>query len=239
MSKRWRRRSAIAAPGFALVLLAEPGIAQSVSDVVGIWNLEMRQVAERATGGVRNVLLRVQEVDGRLQAEITSPRNNFLDVDSFQYADGTVSVEFGAYEYSLNLEAGGLTGTVFSPVDTLRVVGTRQQGTMYAGDEPEEFHTTRVAILGHRTGIAPSDDEPDPAGWMKNRIESTEDLALIVEGGVYRNMRGGGTPVSFTNAAEYEEALLAYAGRRVSVTGVWVGERLRIDAIELAEDRAR
>ena len=66
MSKRWSWGAAIAAPGFALVLLADPGIAQSASDVVGIWNLEMRQVAQRATGGVRNVLLRVQEVDGRL-----------------------------------------------------------------------------------------------------------------------------------------------------------------------------
>lgn len=226
MSKRWKRWAAITTPGLALVLLAEPGIAQSASDVVGIWNLEMRQVAERATGGVRNVLLRVQEVDGRLQAEMTSPRNNFLDVDSFQYEDGRVSVEFGAHEYTLNLDDGALTGTLISPVDTLRVVGTRQQGTMYAGDEPEEFHTTRVAILGHRTGIVPPDSEPDPGGWLKSRIESTEDLALIVRG----------TPVPFTNAADFEEALLAYAGRRVSVTGVWVGERLRIDAIELAEN---
>ena len=115
---------------------------------------------------------------------------------------------------------------MISPVDTLRVVGTRQQGTMYAGDEPEEFHTTRVAILGHRAGSAPPDSEPDPAGWLRSRIDSTEDLALIIRG----------TPVPFTNAADFEEVLLAYAGRRVSVTGVWVGERLRIDAIELAEN---
>ncbi len=227
MSKRWCRRwAAIAAPGFTLLWLAGTGVAQSTSDVVGIWNLEMSNVAERATGGVRNVLLRVQEVDGRLQAEITSPRNDFLDVDSFQYRGGTISVEFGSYEYSLNLEDGELTGTMISPVDTLRVVGTRQQGTLYVGDEPEEFHTNRVAILGHRTGFIPPDGETDPGGWLRSRIESAEDLALIVRG----------TPVPFTNSADFEEALLAYAGQRVSVDGVWVGERLRIEAIELAEN---
>ncbi len=225
MSKRWRL-GAIVAPGLALLLLAEPGIAQSPSDVVGIWNLETRIVMQRASGGVRNVLLRVEEVDGRLQAEITSPRSTFLEVDSFQFENGRVSVEFGAYVYSLTLDGGELNGTVTSPVDTLRVVGTRQQSSMFAGDVPEEFHTVRVAILGLRTGIVPPDDEPDPGGWLRSRFDSTEDLALIVRG----------TPVPFTNAADFEEALLAYAGQRVSVSGIWVGERLRIDAIELAEN---
>lgn len=225
MSKPWRL-AAIVAPGLALLLLAEPGIAQSPSDVVGIWNLETRIVMQRASGGVRNVLLRVEEVDGRLQAEITSPRSTFLEVDSFLFENGRVSVEFGAYVYSLTLDGGELNGTVTSPVDTLRVVGTRQQSSMFAGDVPEEFHTVRVAILGLRTGIVPPDDEPDPGGWLKSRFDSTEDLALIVRG----------TPVPFTNAADFEEALLAYAGRRVSVSGIWVGERFRIDAIELAEN---
>jgi hypothetical protein len=193
---------------------------------LGIWNLETRIVMLRASGGIRNVLLRVEEVDGRLQAEITSPRSTFLEVDSFRFEDGRVSVEFGAYVYSLTFDDGELNGTVTSPVDTLRVVGTRQQSTMFAGDEPEEFHTVRVAILGLRTGLTPPDDEPDPGGWLRSRIDSTEDLALIVRG----------TPVPFTNAADFEEALLAYAGRRVSVSGIWVGARLRIDAIELAEN---
>lgn len=225
MSKRWRL-VAIVAPGLALLLLTESGIAQTASDVVGIWNLETRIVMQRASGGVRNVLLRVEEVDGRLQAEITSPRSTFLEVDSFEFENGRVSVEFGAYVYSLTLDGGELNGTVTSPVDTLRVIGTRQQSTMFAGDEPEEFHTVRVAILGLRTGIVPPDDEPDPGGWLRSRFDSTEDLALIVRG----------TPVPFTNAADFEEVLLAYAGQRVSVSGIWVGERLRIDAIELAEN---
>ena len=228
MSVRWRL-TAIVVPGLALLLLTEPGIAQSASDVVGIWNLEMRIVMQRASGGVRNVLLRVEEIDGRLQAEITSPRSTFLEVDRFQFEDGRVSVEFGAYVYSLILHDGELNGTVTSPVDTLRVVGTRQQSSMFAGDVPEEFHTVRVAILGLRTGLVPPEGEPDPGGWLRSRIESAEDLALIVRG----------TPVPFTNTADFAEPLLAYAGQRVSINGVWVGERLRIETIELAENQSR
>ena len=122
-----------------------------------------------------------------------------------------------------------MTGTMFSPVDTVAVAGTRQEGTLFGGDEPEDFHSTRTAILGHRTDLAPPDDEPDPAVWVKSRIDSVQDLALIVRGHA----------VSFTNSADYEEDLLAYAGQRVSITGLWVGERIQIEEITLAGARGR
>jgi hypothetical protein len=160
---------------------------------------------------------------------MTSPRSTFLDVQEFRYENGAMFVAFGAYEYSLDVAGERLTGTMFSPVDTLAVTGTRQEGTMFVGDEPEDFHSTRTAILGHRTSLAPPNDEPDPVRWVTSRIGSVEDVALIVRGHA----------VSFTNSADFEEDLLAYAGRRVSITGLWVGERIMIEEITLASDGAR
>ena len=228
MSGSPRYGAAVILPLLGAALISQNAVAQS-SDVVGIWNLETRNLAQRASGGVRNVLLRIEERDGELQAQMTSPRSTFLDVQSFRYEDGAMFVAFGAYEYSLTVEGDRLTGTMFSPVDTVLVSGTRQAGTMFVGDEPEEYHTTRTAILGHRTSLAPPDGEADPAGWVKSRIDSTEDIALIVRGHA----------VSFTNSKDFEDDLLAYAGLRVSITGIWVGERMRIDEIVLASEQGR
>ena len=215
-------------PWMGTVLTSQHTVAQS-TDVVGIWNLETRNLAQRATGGVRNVLLRVEEAGGRLQAQMTSPRSTFLDVQEFRYENGELFIAFGSYEYSLNVEGERLSGTMSSPVDTLVVSGNRQEGTMFVGDEPEIFHSTRTAILGHRTSLAPPDDEPDPVGWVKSRVDSLEDIALIVRGHA----------VSFTNAAAFEADLRAYAGHRVSVSGFWVGEQIQIEEIELASDEGR
>jgi hypothetical protein len=228
MSGRWKFRAALLLPLVSLVLFSQGAEAQSTS-VAGIWNLEMRNLMMRASGGVRNVLLRIEEGAGGLQAQMTSPRNTFLDVETFRYEDGAMFVAFGAYDYSLMLEGGQLIGTMFSPVDTVSVVGTRQEGTMFVGDEPEIFHTTRTAVLGHRTSLAPPADEPDPVGWVRSRIDSPDDLAWIVRGHA----------VFFTNTAEFEDDLMAYAGRSVTITGVWVGERIQIEEIMLADDAAR
>ena len=220
--------AAVVLPWVSAVLISHNAGGQS-TDVLGIWNLETRNLAQRATGGVRNVLLRIEQGDRGLQAQMTSPRSTFLDVQDFRYANGVMFVAFGAYEYTLDVEADRLTGMMFSPVDTVAVTGTRQEGTLFVGDEPEAYHSTRTAILGHRTSLAPPDDEPDPTGWVNNRIDSVQDLALIVRGHA----------VSFTNSADFEEDLLAYAGQRVSVTGLWIGERILIEAITLASVRRR
>jgi hypothetical protein len=195
----------------------------------GIWNLETRNLAERATGGVRNVLLRVQESGGGFTAQMTSPRNNFLDVQEFRYDDGDIVVQFGAYLYTLRLEGDELTGTMTSPVDTASVVGRRQQGTMYFGDQPAEYVATRTGLLGHRTELAPPEDEADPAEWVRSRVETVNDFALILRG----------IPVSFANPEAFESELRAYAGRRVSVLGAWIGETYRIDEIRLEEEGGR
>ena len=228
MSGRLKFGAALVLPLVSVVLISQGAAAQS-SDVVGIWNLETRNLAQRATGGVRNVLLRIEENGGVLQAQMTSPRSTFLDVETFRFENGAMYVAFGAYEYSLDVQGDQLSGTMFSPVDTVAVRGTRQNGTMYVGDEPEIFHTTRTAVLGHRTSLAPPREESDPAGWVKSRIDSPADLALIVRGHA----------VPFTNSADFEDDLLAYAGLRVTVLGVWVGERLEIEEITLATDGGR
>ena len=209
----------------ALCVIGTPLAAQT--PVAGTWNLETRNIAMRATGGVRNVLLRIEETNGALSAQMTSPRNNFLDVTDFRLDGSRMRVRFGAYLYVLEVDGDRLTGTMTSPVDTLHVDGTRQQGLMYGGDEPEQYVATRSGFLGHRTYLAPPRDEADPVGWVRSRIDSVEDVALILRG----------IPVRFTNAPDFESQLTAYAGRRVDVTGEWVGERYRIHEIALAESR--
>lgn len=206
-----------------LGVACSPGSASAQAlDPMGTWNLETRNLAERATGGVRNVLLRIEGSGDGYRARMTSPRNTFLDVQDFRYEEGTITVQFGAYRYTLVLEDDRLMGTMASPVDTLAVTGRRQEGTMYAGDMPAEYVATRSGVLGHRVHLSPPEGEADPGDWVRSRMESVEDFALVLRG----------IPISFANAEAFESELTALAGQRVRVTGAWVGERYRIDEIE-------
>lgn len=206
-----------------------PGSRAPEPDPVGIWNLAMRNLAERAVGGVQRELLRVEEVDGELRAEITAPNDRFLPVQGFRYEDGEMSVRFGVYEYDLRIDGDRVTGTMTSPVDTLDVTGARQSSLRYGGDEPEDWVTTRTGVLGHRTAGAPPEEEADPAVWVRSRVDSPGDFALVVRGHA----------VPFTNAESFADELRALAGRRVSVRIRWVGERLEIQGIVAAEDGER
>lgn len=221
--RRPRPGALLGASCLGALLLAGPASGQADrADPTGIWNLQMRSLAERAVGGVQHELLRVREVDGELRAEITAPNDRFLPVQEFRYGDGRMAVRFGVYEYTLEIDGDRVTGRMTSPVDTLEVTGARQESRLYGGDEPEEWVTTRTGVLGHRTEGAPPEDEPDPAAWVRSRVGSVRDLALIVRGNV----------VTFTNPASFEDLLMAHAGRRVSVRARWVGEQLRIESIE-------
>ena len=218
-----RNRPAQTALGVVLGLAVASGqAAAQAPDPSGTWNLETRNLAERATGGVRNVLLRIERRGDGYGAEMTSPRTTFLEVQDFRYEENTITVRFGAYVYTLTLEDDRLVGTMVSPVDTVAVSGRRQEGTMYAGDAPAEYVATRTGMLGHRVDLLPPEGEADPGTWVRSRIGAVEDFALILRG----------IPVSFANPAEFEAELAALAGRRVRVTGAWVGERYRIDGIE-------
>lgn len=218
-----RNRPVPAVLGVVLGLAVVSGqTAAQAPDPSGTWNLETRNLAERATGGVRNVLLRIEQRGDGYGAEMTSPRNNFLEVQDFRYEEDTITLRFGAYLYTLTLEGDGLVGTMVSPVDTVAVSGRRQEGTMYAGDAPAEYVATRTGMLGHRVHLLPPEGEADPGGWVRSRIGAVEDFALILRG----------IPVSFANPAAFEAELAALAGQRVRVTGAWIGERYRIDEIE-------
>lgn len=210
-----------------LLLLAPPVLAQA--DPVGIWNLESRNMAERATGGVRHVILKVERVGGELTAQMTSPRNTFLDVDEFTYDAGHLVVFFGAYEYDLMIDGDRISGTLTSPVHELAVTGHRQEGVMYGGDEPAQYVATRTGVLGNRDGEVPPEGEADPGAWMRSRVDSAEDVALVLRG----------IPVLFVNAEEFADELMSLVGRRVDVTGEWVGERYRIHEIGPAAESGR
>ncbi|MEQ1855104.1 MAG: hypothetical protein ABL963_01475 [Longimicrobiales bacterium] len=194
----------------------------------GVWNVRSHDMTDRATGGVRVVLLRVQEAERGYAAEITSIRNTFTAVDEFTYERGTMHVVFGDYTYTLRVDGEDLTGTVVSPLGTQQAEGFRQHRTlMYVGDQAEEFETVRTGLLGDRNGVIPPEGEPDRAGWMRSRIASVEDLALLAGNRVR-------VPVSFTNARDFERQLLALAGSRVTIQATWVGERLRLESVEPA-----
>jgi hypothetical protein len=211
----------------AAVLPRAGGVAAQQAPI-GVWNIRSHDMTDRATGGVRVVLLRVAPTDRGYAAEITSIRNTFTSVDAFTYEQGTMHVTFGAYEYTLQVDGEDLTGTVVSPLGTQQAEGFRQHRTlMYVGDEGSEFHTVRSGFLGDRSGQLPPEGEPDRAGWMRSRIGSVDDLALLAGNRVR-------VPVQFTNAREFESELLALAGSRVTVRATWVGERLRLDSVSAA-----
>lgn len=216
----------------AAVLIAFVLAAEAVSgqaSAVGTWNLQTRNIAMRATGGVRNVLLKVEDVDGALHAQMTSPRNTFLDVSDFQVDGSSMRVSFGAYIYELEMREDRLIGRMMSPVDTLEVEGTRQRGLMFGGDRAAIYVATRTGPLGHSTELLPPEGTADPGEWVRSRLESVDDIALVLRG----------IPVLFVNASDFEDELIQFAGQTVDVTGEWVSERYRIHEIALAEPDGR
>src|SRR5688572_21850880 len=129
-----RRRSlvgstlvAFSAAGAALAFAGAELEAQSRPE--GVWNIRSHDMTDRATGGVRVVLLQVRDESGTLAAYITSIRNTFMPVDEFSYRGRTMRVVFGSYEYTLRLDGDELTGTVVSPLGTQDVEGIRQYET--------------------------------------------------------------------------------------------------------------
>ena len=217
---------ALAAAGAVFAPTAQRLSAQSRPE--GVWNIRSQDMTDRATGGVRVVLLQVRDESGTLAGYITSINNRFMPVEEFSYRGATMRVVFGSYTYTLRVRGDDLTGTVVSPLGTQQVEGFRQYNTlMYAGDQGADFHTQRSGVIGLASGEMPPQGEPDPAAWVRSRIASVEDLALLAGNRVR-------VPVQFTNARDFERQLLDVAGRRANIQAVWVGERLRLESIEPA-----
>ena len=174
------------------------------------------------------MLLRLEEIDGEIDGELTSVRDTFLPLDGLRVDGATMSFGFGAYEYDLELVGDRMTGTVVSPLGTQQVSGFRQvDSLMY--NRPEEFRTSRQGVIGHRVELAPPEGEPDPAAWVLSRVQDPEDLALIVL------LRNHANVIGFVNAGDFEEKLRAHAGRQVEITAIWAGEQLRLERIEAAQ----
>jgi hypothetical protein len=214
-----------------LVALAAAGAVEAQSsriDPTGVWNIQSNDMTDRATGGVRVVLLRVEQQGRDLAAEITSIRNTFMPVDEIRYDEGTMHVSYGSYEYTLHVDGDRLTGTMTSPLGTQEVQGQRQHRTlMYVGDEGIEFRTRRTGVLGLAAdNSGPATDDPNPKAWVTSRMSSVDDLALL-------NGRAR-VPVRFANARDYEAQLRELAGSRVTVVGTWVGDKILIESIEVA-----
>ena len=207
------------------------------SSPVGTWNVKPEDVRQPIRGR-ETVILRVEQSDGDLRAQMTAVDGRLLDVDAFRFEGDTMFVEFGAYEYVLSLNGDRAAGTVISPFGELAIIGSRQDtGLLYVG-EPQAFYTTRPGVIGHRTEFAPPEDAADPVAWVMQRVQSPEDLALIVTRftgqAVAAVSSSGRLAIEFTNAAEFEEELLGYAGQRVQLKGTWRGDKIEIDTIELA-----
>jgi len=210
----------------AAVVLGGSGLSAQDSPV-GVWNIRSNDLTARATGGVRVVLLRVEQAGRGYDAEMTSIRNSFAPVDDFRYDDGEMQVTFGSYVYTLEVDGDRLTGKLESPLGTQQIEGQRQSRTlMYVGDDGIEFRTTRTGVLGLATEAGPPTDAADPHGWVTSRVRTLDDLALL-------NGRAR-VPVRFTNAQQFERQLRELAGARVTIVGVWEGERIRIESIERA-----
>ncbi len=220
-------RALAVATGLTLGLGIAACIQAAEPDPVGLWNLKFGEQSQRATGRIRTVLLRLEEVGGEIDGQLTSVRDTFLPIDGLRVDGAAISFGFGAYDYDLELDGDRVSGTVVSPLGTQQVSGFRQGETLMY-NRPEEFRTSRQGVIGHRVELVPPEDEPDPAAWVLGRVQAPEDLALIVA------LRNHKAVIGFVNAGDFEEELRAHAGQQVEITAVWVGEELRLEHIESA-----
>ena len=222
-------RAFAVATGLTLGLGIAGCVQAAEPDPVGLWNLKFGEQSQRATGRIRTVLLRLEEVGGEIDGHLTSVRDTFLPIDGLRVDGAAISFGFGAYDYDLELDGDRVSGTVVSPLGTQQVSGFRQGETLMY-NRPEEFRTSRQGVIGHRVERVPPEGEPDPAAWVLGRVQAPEDLALIVA------LRNHKAVIGFVNAGDFEEELKAHAGQQVEITAVWVGEELRLEHIEPAHE---
>jgi hypothetical protein len=234
MSHRFRRGSLarLGIYGAALLMMASPAKVLSqqqgpIPDAYqGVWNITMVSLSERPTRGTRNVLVRISEVDdgSDLEVALTNLRNEFVPVSDVTYDDAArvLSFRYGAFEYSLSFESNNeLSGHVVSPAGDQPLSGARQaEGDLrFVGDREPPFLASRPGVIGHITEFAPPNDVTNPGEWVRSRISSPGDWALVIRQGV---------SIGFTNAAEFADTLAKNAGQRVDMTATWIGDKMEI-----------
>ena len=215
-----RVRLASVLPG--ILVLAALTFAQQ--DPVGVWNLRIRvgNIGE----GYRTVLVRVERRGDTLVAQASGVTPDFRDVEDFSYRGDTLRFASGAYEYELVVKGDAVTGTVSSPAGRQEVTGTRQSGLGFGGDVPEVLRKTWNGVIGHRTEGPPPGDAADPVAWLKQRVKRADDVVLWQRR----------VAVSFTNAEQYQQALIEHAGKPVVIEGAWRTDRIEITNVK-AEPR--
>lgn len=203
----------------ALGVTGASALAQA-ADPVGIWNLRIKvgNIGE----GFRTVLVRVERQAARLVAHATGVTADLREVEDLSFSNGTLHFFTGAYEYSLQVRADTVTGTVTSPAGRQDVTGTRQTTLGYDGDVPDVLRKTWTGVVGHRVdGVPPPGDA---VAWLTARIASPADLVIWQRR----------VAVGFTNAETHRATLVAQAGRTVVVDGAWRTDKIEITAVRPA-----
>jgi hypothetical protein len=170
--------------------------------------------------------VRVERKDGRLTAQATGVTADFRDVEDLTFAKDALHFFAGAYEYALAVKGDTLTGTVTSPAGTQQVTGTRQKGVGFDGDVPEVLRKTWTGVVGHRVdGVPPKD--ADAVAWLTSRVKTPDDLVIWQRR----------VAVGFVNADVHRAALLAQAGKSVTIDGAWRIDRIEITAVTPAPSK--
>jgi hypothetical protein len=206
------------------VALACSGVVAAAQEPAGLWNLKIRPDSQGPP--VRTVLLKVEQADGKLRAQVSGLRNDLRPADKVAFESGSLVVEYGAYTYTLKLEGDELHGTVTSPTGTQHVDGARQKTLSFYGDAPPPLTKEWTGVLVPRSGPPPQ-GEADPVSWVKARAARAEDLVLWARR----------TPIEFTNASAFADVLMQQAGRTVTIAGTWKTDRIEIDQIKPAPPR--
>jgi hypothetical protein len=85
---------------------------------------------------------------------------------------------------------------------------------------PEVLRKTWTGVVGHRVdGVPPKD--ADAIAWLTARVKTADDLVIWQRR----------VAVAFVNAEAHRAALLAHAGKAVTIDGAWRTDRIEIAAV--------
>lgn len=126
----------------AVALLLTTLLLPVNQDPAGNWKMTIKvgHVGE----GLRTVILEVTEEPekGGYKGQITSMQNRMTHADEVSFEGDTLTVWYGSYEYTLQIDGDSASGTVTSPSGTQDVTAKRQDTQLFAGDTPEPYQKT-------------------------------------------------------------------------------------------------
>jgi hypothetical protein len=116
---------------------------------VGNWNMtiEVGHLGE----GLRTVILEISAKEGGgYLARLTSMQNRMTEADEVRFEGKTLTVVYGSYEYSLEIDGDEAKGTVTSPTGSQEISARRQDSQLFAGDAPEPYQKTWMGKVEKR-----------------------------------------------------------------------------------------